>query len=94
MIVATCNITLIYQRIVVLHRDCMAAETKYTDEMILNALRKCLEEAVIPSSEVAEKLGANPRYIKDRLADLKEHGILTGKIVGNTWCFRPITSDK
>ncbi|MEN6294217.1 MAG: hypothetical protein ABFD07_19670, partial [Methanobacterium sp.] len=83
------GIILLYTKRILYLRSNMS-DVKYTDEMILNALQKCIEEATIPSSEVAEKLGANPRYIKDKLMELKSKRLLDGKRVGNTWCFRPI----
>lgn len=60
-----------------------------SDEVVMGALRKCLEEAIIPAAEVAERLGVSTRYAKDRLLELKEKEFVEGKYHGNVWCFRP-----
>lgn len=40
----------------------MKFETKYTDEKIIEAIKKCLEDATVPASDVAEELGANTEH--------------------------------
>lgn len=68
----------------------MPKEKMFTDDEILIALKKCLEEAIIPAAEVSELLpGTSPRYVKDRLLELKEKGLVDAKYHGNVWCFRP-----
>lgn len=67
----------------------MTFEKRFTDEKILEALEECLKRAVVPASEIAKELDANPRYIKDRLLELKDKNLLSGKIIGSSWCFRP-----
>ncbi|MDD2260613.1 MAG: winged helix-turn-helix domain-containing protein [Acholeplasmataceae bacterium] len=67
----------------------MKFETKYTDDKILEAIRKCLEEATVPASDVAEELGANTEYIKTRLKDMERRGVIKGRMKGRAWGFRP-----
>jgi len=68
----------------------MKYETKFTDEMLIEALLECLEDATIPASSVALKVGGNPEYIKNKLLDLEAKGLLIKKKVGTSWCFRPV----
>lgn len=67
----------------------MPYETKYTDDEILDALVECLKEATIPSTCVANKLGANSEYIKKRLLRLLKQEKIVGERTGRAWCFRP-----
>jgi DNA-binding Lrp family transcriptional regulator len=67
----------------------MKFETKYTDEKIIEAIEKCLENATVPASDVAEELGANTEYIKARLKDMQRRGLITGRMKGRIWGFRP-----
>ena len=67
----------------------MKFKQKYTDEVVLEALRKCIEKATVPAADVAEELQGNPRYIKNILMDLKERGLITGENKGKAWGFRP-----
>jgi len=69
----------------------MPREQMYSDDEILNALRRCIEEAIIPAAEVSERLpGTSSRYVKDRLLEMKDKGLVQAKYHGNVWCFRPI----
>lgn len=64
-------------------------EKEYTDEDFLTAVDECLEEATCTSGEVADKLGCNPRYARNRLIELEEKGKLIKKQKGTSWGFRP-----
>lgn len=68
----------------------MPMEQKYTDEKILEALRKCLEDPKIHSSLIAEELGATQEYIKNRLKKImnEENSPIEGELIGNAWCFK------
>ncbi|MDD3040998.1 hypothetical protein, partial [Bacteroides sp.] len=59
------------------------------DDEILEALNICLRNACIPASAVAEVLGVNSRYVKDRLREMQAKNLVTGKYRGSSWCFRP-----
>ena len=59
------------------------------DEEFLNALDTCLAKACIPAIAVAEELGVNSRYAKDRLLELQNKGLVEGIYRGASWCFRP-----
>lgn len=75
-------------------RFVMKFETKFTDDTLLKALNECLEEATIPSLDVAKKVGGNAEYIKNKLLDLEERGLVEKKKVGTTWCFRPVKKEE
>jgi predicted transcriptional regulator len=62
---------------------------KYTDEKLINALNECMERACIPSSEVANDLEGNAEYVKNKLLDLKKRGLIEGRLISGSWCFRP-----
>ncbi len=66
----------------------MKYETKYTDEKILEAVHKCLEEATVSASDVATVLGANPEYMKVRLKELVRREVIKGKMYGRVWRFK------
>lgn len=68
----------------------MAFDTKYTDDELIEAVEECLREACIPTSVIAEKIGGNKEHVKRRLLSLVEDKKLSGKMVGSSWCFRPI----
>lgn len=63
---------------------------KYTDEELIEAVEECLREACIPTSLIAEKIGGNKEHVKRRLLALVDDNKLLGKMVGSSWCFRPI----
>lgn len=65
----------------------MVFEDKVTDEQILKALQECINEAIVPASDVADKLDMSSRRIKERLLLLETK--LVCKKIGNVWCFRP-----
>jgi DNA-binding Lrp family transcriptional regulator len=67
----------------------MAKEKLLKDEEILEALNTSLENACIPATAVADVLGVNSRYVKDRLLELKKKGLVDGTYKGNSWWFRP-----
>lgn len=67
----------------------MPKEKMVTDEEILKALDICLRKACIPAAAVAEELGVNSRYAKDRLLELQEKNLVEGVYRGSSWCFRP-----
>lgn len=48
-----------------------------------------MEEATCTAAEVAEKVGCNPIFAKNRLLKLAEDGKLCKKLKGRTWGFRP-----
>ncbi|MGA9109026.1 MAG: hypothetical protein WB290_01920 [Smithella sp.] len=62
---------------------------EHTDADFLKALNECQKEATSSALEVAEKIGCSPRYAKDRLLQLAEHGKIERKMKGNTWGFKP-----
>jgi len=61
---------------------------EYTDDVLLAAVAKALENPSVQASEVAEIVGCNPLYAKRRLQDMAERGLLEGKLIGNVWCCR------
>lgn len=61
---------------------------EYTDDDFIKALRECLEMATCSASEVAERIGCNPRYAKNRLLQLAEQGKIEKKMKGTAWGFR------
>jgi predicted ArsR family transcriptional regulator len=65
----------------------MGKEKLLKDDEILEALKVCLDNPCIRASEVAEVLGVNSRYVKDRLLELTEENLVSGKYRGNSWCF-------
>jgi DNA-binding Lrp family transcriptional regulator len=67
----------------------MKREQTYTDEKILKALEECLQDPKIPSSLVANKLGASQEYIKNRLKQIMsgEKSPIKGELIGSAWCF-------
>jgi|GEM_PF-6899396 len=74
----------------------MAAEQKKSDNEVLTGLRKAIEEAYIPASLVMDKINENlppekqvdARYVKDRLSELEDKGLVKSKKSGNTLLFR------
>ena len=64
-------------------------EKEFTNEDFIKAVQECMEDATCTASEVAEKLGCNPRYAKNRLIELSEHGKIEKKIKGRIWGFKP-----
>ena len=89
MLLVTVDAILIYLDALLYSRDIMAKEKMLNDEEILEALNISLKNACIPASAVADVLGVNSRYVKDRLLELKEKGLVNGAYRGNSWCFRP-----
>lgn len=65
--------------------------TVYTDEDFIKAVNECLEEATCTAGEVADRLGCNPRYAKNRLIELSEQEKpkIKKKMKGTAWGFRP-----
>lgn len=61
----------------------------FEDEEFLKAVHECMEEATCTAAEVAEKVGCNPTFAKNRLLQLAEQGKLNKKLKGRTWGFRP-----
>jgi hypothetical protein len=64
-------------------------EKQFTDEDFIKAVNECLQEATCTAGEVAEKLGCNPRYAKNRLIEIESKGSLKKKLKGTSWGFRP-----
>jgi predicted ArsR family transcriptional regulator len=62
---------------------------RFTDEDFLRTVDECLKEATCTAGEVADKLGCNARYARNRLVELEEKGKLTKKLKGTSWGFRP-----
>jgi len=66
----------------------MSKEKILKDEDILEALKYCMENPCIPASAIADVLGvSNSRYVKDRLLELKDQKLVSGKYRGSSWCF-------
>jgi hypothetical protein len=63
-------------------------EMKYTDEDFIRTVKECLEEATCTAGEVADKLGCNPRYARNRLIEIEGKDKLTKKLKGTSWGFR------
>ncbi|KXS39374.1 MAG: hypothetical protein AWU58_2052 [Methanohalophilus sp. T328-1] len=61
---------------------------QYTDEDFTEAVEEALEKATVSASDVAEIVGCNPRYAKDRLLKLAEEGKLEAEMKGKGWGFR------
>jgi hypothetical protein len=70
-------------------KDSHLFAVQYTDEDFVAALHKCIENATVPASCVADVLGCNPRYATVRLKDLRERGCIEGELRGKAWGFRP-----
>ncbi|MEN6290681.1 MAG: hypothetical protein ABFD07_01520 [Methanobacterium sp.] len=74
----------IYTKGKIIARVCMAAEQKLSNGIILKGLHKAIEEAFVPASLVADKINENlpedqkvdARYVKDRLLELEEAGVV------------------
>ena len=64
-------------------------EKEFTNEDFIKAVQACMEEATCTASEVAEKLGCNSRYAKNRLIELSKNGEIEKKMKGKTWGFKP-----
>jgi ribosomal protein S25 len=62
---------------------------EFEDEDFLKAVHECMEEATCTAAEVAEKVGCNSIFAKNRLLQLAEEGKLCKKLKGRTWGFRP-----
>ncbi len=62
---------------------------EFTDDDFIKAAKECLEEATATASEIADKIGCNPRYAKIRLLQLSEQGKMQKKMKGTSWGFRP-----
>jgi len=65
----------------------------FDDEEFLKAVNECMEEATCTAAEVAEKVGCNPIFAKNRLLQLEKDGKLCKKLKGRTWGFRPKKSE-
>lgn len=61
---------------------------RFTDDVMLKALKLALKTASVQPIEVAEHAGCSPRYAKDRLREMLEAGLIDGKIIGNVWTYR------
>lgn len=64
-------------------------DPKYTDESLIKALNECMKRATVPASEVAKELDGNAEYVKNKLRDLKQRGLIEGEVVSGMWRFRP-----
>ncbi len=66
----------------------MGKEKLLKDDDILEALKFCMENPCIPATSIAEVLGvSNSRYVKDRLLEMREKNLVSGKYRGSSWCF-------
>jgi hypothetical protein len=61
---------------------------EFTDDDFIKALCECLETSTCSASEVAARIGCNPRYAKNRLLQLAENGKIEKKMKGTAWGFR------
>lgn len=62
---------------------------EFMDEDFLKAVQECMEEATCTASEVAEKVGCNSIFAKNRLLKLADEGKLVKRMRGRTWGFKP-----
>jgi len=62
---------------------------EYNEEDFIRALKECMSEATVTADEVAEKLGCNPRYARNKLNELADVKKINKKLRGNKWGFRP-----
>ncbi|WP_164888515.1 hypothetical protein [Methanosarcina sp. MSH10X1] len=53
-----------------------------------------MAEATCTAAEVAEKVGCNPIFAKNRLLQLADRGKLCKKLKGRTWGFRSLEKEK
>jgi ABC-type uncharacterized transport system, periplasmic component len=61
---------------------------QFTEEDFMRAVKECLEDATVTASEVADKLGCNPRFARNELNKLAEGNKLIKKAKGKTWGFK------
>lgn len=70
----------------------MGKEKLLKDDEILEALKFCVENPCIQAAAVAEVLGVNSRYVKDRLLEMADNNLVRGKYKGSSWCFTLVDS--